>query len=319
MIGALPVLSGMKNIISTIGLLGFMVWAQASSGTETLTVSDGELLLDWQARFSASDKAKIRHWLQDTVSTVSLMNANLPRRLNRIEINRAYFGNGPVPRANTIRRRHPEGISFHVNPEYSLAEFNQDWTAAHEFSHLYIPYPGQADIWISEGFASYYQNVLMARAGKLSEQQVSEKLARGFRRGEKDPNQNIKLVTLSEKMRQRRGFMRVYWSGALYFLRMDLRLRASGSSLDEIITEFNACCRQQYRRWNGTKFVRALDEIHGENWFSAEFNRFENQTAFPEFIPTLARLGIQMDADKVTLSADPASAALRQAIFRPHK
>ena len=56
-----------------------------------------------------------------------------------------------------------------VNPESSMQEITNDWTAFHELSHLLIPYRGHGDLWFSEGLATYYQNIIQARAGVLSE------------------------------------------------------------------------------------------------------------------------------------------------------
>ena len=88
----------------------------------------------------------------------------VPREQLRVVIQRADDAREPVPWAHVIRS-HPQGVKFYVNPDFSLGRFMRDWTAAHELSHLYLPYPGQPDIWLSEGLATYYQNIIQARSG----------------------------------------------------------------------------------------------------------------------------------------------------------
>ena len=48
-----------------------------------------------------------------------------------------------------------------VDASASSRDLRTDWTASHEFAHLLLPYV--SDKWVSEGVASYYQNVLQAR------------------------------------------------------------------------------------------------------------------------------------------------------------
>ena len=63
-----------------------------------------------------------------------------------------------------------------MDPDRPLDDLRTDWTATHEFSHLLLPYVSRRDRWLSEGLASYYQNVLRARDGRLSETDAWRKL-----------------------------------------------------------------------------------------------------------------------------------------------
>ena len=114
-------------------------------------------------------------------------------------------------------------VQFFVNQQAPLAEYLADWTATHEFSHLLLPYVQRSDAWVSEGFASYYQNVLMARAGVLDERA----------RGRSCSTASIVDVASATTTRsiesiRRRGpnmLMRMYWSGAAVALMADVELR----------------------------------------------------------------------------------------------
>lgn len=65
-----------------------------------------------------------------------------------------------------VTRRDGETVGLFVNSERPIDDFYSDWTATHEFSHLMLPLLSQRYRWISEGFASYFQNILMSRAGR---------------------------------------------------------------------------------------------------------------------------------------------------------
>ena len=118
----------------------------------------------------------------------------------------------PVPWAHVLRGG---GVAaeFYVDRTRSLDELRRDWTATHELSHMLLPYINRGDAWLSEGFASYYQNVLRARAGMLAPEQAWNKLYRGFQRG-RDGTRGRTLAEASRSMGRDRAFMRVYWSGA---------------------------------------------------------------------------------------------------------
>ena len=53
---------------------------------------------------------------------------------------------------------------------------------------MLMPYISSRDRWLSEGLASYYQNVLRARDGRLTDTQAWQLLYEGFQRGKKNTN-----------------------------------------------------------------------------------------------------------------------------------
>ena len=112
---------------------------------------------------------------------------------------------------------------FFVDQTRPLNELRFDWTATHELSHMLLPYVSSRDRWLSEGLASYYQNVLRARDGRLTEQQAWQKLHAGFERGRKATHGG----SLAEASRAGwSATMRVYWGGAAMMLKADSQLRA---------------------------------------------------------------------------------------------
>ena len=245
---------------------------------EELPVADGVMLIDWRGEFDDGQRDTLRKWLGSVGDSVTLVHGSLPRTPIRIEVTAwsgARYGSYPetaaaVPFAR-VKRREPQGVEFFVDPARSLPEYIADWTAYHELSHLFIPYPGQADAWFSEGLASYYQNVLQYRAGLLTEPQAWQKLYDGFERGRNDDgNGRLTLGELTPRMREKRAFMRVYWTGALYFLEADLELRArtgGHKSLDSILAAFGDCCLGQRRRWNGKAIAAEFDRLAGADIF----------------------------------------------------
>ncbi|MFQ5609571.1 MAG: hypothetical protein ACE5F8_04800, partial [Woeseiaceae bacterium] len=73
-----------------------------------------------------------------------------------------------------------ETVELLINENRPVREYYESWTATHEFSHLMLPYVNRRHRWVSEGFASYYQNILLARAGEYSQQLAWQKLWEGL-------------------------------------------------------------------------------------------------------------------------------------------
>jgi len=282
-------------------------WQPTSAKTkfEELPVADGVMLIDWRGDFSADQQEKLRDWLRAVGQTVTLLNGRLPRDTIRIELT-AYPSAGEAVPFAQVKRRNPQGVEFYINPSQPLAAFVTDWTAYHELSHLFIPYPGNADVWFSEGLASYYQNVLQYRGGLLTEREAWQKLYNGFMRGRNDErHRDMTLGELSPRMREEHAFMRVYWSGALYFLEADLAIRDHSGGiarLDTILADYRDCCLEREQRWNGRQIAQELDRLAGAEIFVPLFERYAASTEIPDFQPALASAGVLLDGDTIKLA-----------------
>lgn len=287
-----------RALYTTAALLLANLPAYAHHGFDTdsiderLAVADGLLLIEWRGEFSDPQKIKLRQWLTSTATTVSLLHGQLPIEEIRIVL-QPYPARSAVPFAR-ILRNNPQGVLFYINPDKALNEFITDWTAYHELSHLFIPWPGKRDIWLSEGLASYYQNILQFRAGLLSEEQTLAKLRAGFERGFADNrNSDLTLAELSPQMREQHAFMRVYWSGAVYFLEADLELHSRGTSLDSILRAFGECCLAEQRDWNGEQLVAQFDELTGgEPLFMPLYQKYAASAGLPDYEKLLTAPGI---------------------------
>jgi predicted metalloprotease with PDZ domain len=192
------------------------------------------------------------------------------------------------------------------------------WTSYHELAHLLIPYRGWGDAWFSEGLASYYQNLMQARSGVLSEQAMWQKLYEGFQRGRAEhafDGQSLQQV--SDGLRQSGGFMRVYWSGAWYFLAADTRLRMQSGgkvSLDDALEKLNRCCADT--PLSVPDMVDKLDELNRVVLFRPLYEDLIASTAVPPFETIFASLGISLRSGNVSLQKAGPGAEIRRAISR---
>lgn len=135
-----------------------------------------------------------------------------------------------------------------------------EWIAVHEMVHLVLPVTRDEDAWLGEGLATYYQEVLRARAGMIPAAQAWENLRRGFEAGARAAGGR----TLDEVARGRGEYTRLYWSGAALALRMDVALRRRGSSLDAVVQGWRRCCADDGQTWSAMDLLARADASRGE-------------------------------------------------------
>jgi predicted metalloprotease with PDZ domain len=211
-----------------------------------------------------------------------------------------------------------ESIELLVDETRPLEDFYAEWTATHEFAHLLLPYLDREQRWISEGFATYYQNVLLARAGRYTEQAAWRKLVEGFGRGRDSVPSLSPNAAASGAERSTR--MKVYWSGAALALIADVELRrrsAGRESLDTVLDQLQRCCLPSSRTWSGAELFAQLDRFVAEPLFVPLYERYADSAGFPAVTPLLTELGVSIEDGDLRLSETAGLAALRRALMAP--
>lgn len=266
---------------------------------------EGPLLVDDQG---------IERWLSAAVSAVSGLYGEFPAP--RIQFVLVPSGPGSSPVAFGMVRR-GGGASVLLLPHATATEeqLTRDWTAVHEATHLATPRMHAEDAWLSEGFATYYQEVLRMRAGLQSPQEGWARVVDGFRRGE-IVGTGRTLREEARDMRETRAFRRVYWQGTAFHLELDVALRRSGRSLDESVGRAQERWNEQ-AVWSGDECYGVLDRSNGGAVAAPLMDRYAAMTNFPDLADLLTELGIEEDGDVVRLNDQAPLAAIRRAIEAP--
>ena len=262
-----------------------------------------------------ADRAQLLRWIQANARAVAAVHGRFPVPHAQVLVVPIGRGGEPVPWAQ-VNRGGGSGVHFFVNQTFPGDAFLADWTAAHELAHLLLPFVRRSDAWLSEGFASYYQNVARPRVGLLDAGTAWQKLYAGFRRGE--ASRPMTLREASGEMRRRGAYMRVYWSGAAIALIADvrLRLRSGGTeSLDTVLGRLADCCLPSSRRWDGPELLARLDTLGGNGIFMAEYDRWIDSRQFPDYRAAFETLGIETLGDELRYTPDQGARALRDAIM----
>jgi hypothetical protein len=287
---------------------------------ERIALPGGQLRFVALHGIDADAREKLRAWLA---------------RVSRAVL--SAYGRLPLPDVQVlmipVTSRHGEAIVFGqsvrgqgnalhllVDPTRPAAEFDKAWVAAHELSHLMHPYLGDRGSWLAEGLATYYQNVLRARAGMLTPAQAWDRLREGFTDAEAKSDGDEALQQVAADMHESHAFRRVYWSGAAYWLTVDRDLRRASDgklTMELALSRFRDCCLPAYADWRPEDFVAKLDELLGVQTFSLRYREFAAMKRFPDWRKLYADLGIRDDKTRLEFDSRARDAKSREAIMAP--
>jgi len=259
----------------------------------------------------------IVNWIQDNANNITLAYGRFPNPHARIIVLPAggERRQDSAVQFGRVVRDGGETVELLIDASQPIELFYDSWTATHEFSHLMLPYVHSDQRWISEGFAQYYQNVLLARSGSYTEQFTWQKLHDGLQRGLESAPAMSPNEAASTTERDTR--MKVYWSGAALALLADIELRQrSGGeeSLDDVLDRFERCCLPSARTWSGIELFTKFDSLIEKPLFVELYETHAETPGFPDVSRLLERLGIVVHGKEVRLRDDTDLAETRAAL-----
>lgn len=202
-----------------------------------------------------------------------------------------------------------------VGERARYARIKSDWTAIHETFHIAMPQTLRGNAWLSEGVASYYQYLLLARVGRLDPRAAWSELNAGFARGRSDHTGRT-LREDSRGLGRHGAYWRVYWGGAAWAFRADVALRRRGRSLDALVRHWRGCCPDETSWWNAEPLLKRGDAWLGEDLLVPLAEAALDATEPPDLADLYLALGLHPDDGGVALRDAPES-ALRDAITSP--
>ena len=316
---ARPIFIFSRLILSLLLMLPYSLPASTSASRQSDEIANGDQLVSihFDTSLNAAERKITQQWLKEVTDALLTVYGQFPQDNFDITIKRSSSRTSPVPWGQVDRGK-PANVLLVINPDLGYDELISDWTAFHELSHLLLPYRGYGNIWLSEGLATYYQNIIQVRSDLLDDKEMWQKIMAGFTRGSNDQRwRHLNLTDVSDNLRETRQFMRVHWSGVLFWLTADVALRKEGiNSLDSALKKLQDCCAEQ--SMSAEAIVRKLDQLTGENIFVPLFNEYRNSYSIPAYEALLADLGVKQKkwADGITLSKNASLAHIRQQISR---
>lgn len=256
----------------------------------------------------ATIQNSVRDWFTSNASALLTSTGRAPLADTQVLIVPLPAVTSPVPWGQ-VSRGGGAAVTLFVGAAAGRDRWQSDWTLAHELAHLQHPYLGGRGRWLAEGLGSYYQNVWRARHGDLTGDEAWRRLDAGFKRG-----RAAAAGPALEFASGRGSTMRVYWSGAAYWLESDIALRAHGSSLDAALGAFRNAHLPSERAWDPAEFIAALDRTQPAAQLSARYRSYAALREFPNLNDAYRALGLNPEGlPDGNLPAHP----LRDVIMRP--
>ena len=264
------------------------------------------------------DAADLQHCLGTTMQAIGELVGGFPTPRLQVYV-MPVGGEDPVA-FGIVHRGGGASVFLMIRQDATAEEVLTHWVLVHEMMHLTLPMVRSEDAWLTEGLATYYQEVLLARMGHQSSADTWSRLREGLARGAaataRAPAQTLADATLS--MHATRGYDRVYWSGTAFALELDIALRLQGRSLDDVLRAMPRAIVRSSRMLSGEELAQAMDATVGGQTVITLYRQYRDRRDFPSVDRLLRPLGVRTAAvaDAVEL-VDAERSALRDAILVP--
>ena len=238
------------------------------------------LSFHWEDSFSPTEKQRLQNWIIRTDAALTDLVGELPFT-RHIFFHRRDGSREPVPWAHT-QRGQTQGVHFYVDLSYPQQDFDEDWTAPHELSHLVIPYLGRKHAWFAEGFASYMQYQVMMQMGVLTNADAQQRYQQRINRAQdRFALDDLPFAEAAPKLRAMGQYPTMYWGGAVYFKQVAQQLEAQGRiSLLATLSSYVSCCRNEVMTIQ--TLIERLDQLASGEVFRHCMDEFERQPGFPD-------------------------------------
>ena len=269
--------------------------------------------------FSEGSSPRVDRWLGEAWSAArSLVPAASPPRVQVLL--RATERGGDAVRFGLVSRGGGPSVMFFIARDATENELARDWQATHELVHVVHPVFIDADAWLREGLATWYQEVLRARRGAITPETAWTTLCDGLTRAALEGS-GATLAEESASMTRTRRYHRVYWWGVAVVLALDVRIRERShgrASLDTALRSlYEASQRAPTRAWCARDAVSVFERATGVSLWTEVVAPALASREFVAVEATLESLGIRRDPrGAVSLSATSPRGEIRDAIMR---
>jgi hypothetical protein len=231
----------------------------------------------------------------------------------------AYYGRFPVPRLLTVilpvgagmqgKTMGEGGATILLAPDDDPARAPDDWVATHEMVHVATPDLPRAQLWLTEGLATYVEPIARARAGELTPAKVWADMLDGMPKGQRHERDRGLDGT--------HDWGRLYWGGALFCLLADVAIReatANRQGLEDALRAVLAAGGTIEEAWSVARFLDEADRPLPHPVLRPLYERMSRQPMTVDLEALWRKLGVVARAGAVTFDDAAPLAAVRRAI-----
>jgi hypothetical protein len=236
-----------------------------------------------------------------------------------------FYGRFPAPHALVLLLPVPDrkqvlfgkvlpqsapGVAVLVGEHTPEPELYRDWILVHELFHIGFPSFHDEAKWLDEGSATYFEPLIRARAGYLTELEVWRDFAR-------DMPQGLRAIE-QEGLEHPSDYRSIYWGGAIACLLADVAARQRSGGTRGLQAGFRAVLEaggNATQVWSLTQVSEVIDRALGAPVLREIIATHADRGQPVELPALLRRLGVVRHADgNVTLDDQAELAAIRHAI-----
>lgn len=235
--------------------------------------ANADMQLYGLSEFPKAEQQKLKLWLDQSFNATNQVLGAYPL-FTEVHLSRRTASE-PVPWAYT-QRMDKQQVFFQVDSSFELTQFQQDWTAAHEFSHLALPLLDREDLWFAEGFASFMQYQVLQQQQQLTNsptywyQQKLKPLAPLLQAS------TLPFITQLKLWLKQRNYKAAYWGSALFFMEADQVLIRQGSNLPLLIQKYQRQNRLTDQNLN--QLISSLDALLNTPVFLPLLLKYQQQS-----------------------------------------
>jgi hypothetical protein len=305
----LPRVAGVASTYA-VALLPFFVSPYSAFGrfdVERLSIGGADIQLAVAAPSLTEDRARIRAWTTAAARAIA-----------------AYFDRFPVEQALVLAVPQRSGmhgkalggggatVLLQIAPGMDLRDPAVDWQAAHEMVHLAVPEMSRAQIWLTEGLATYVEPLARTMTGELRAESVWMDLVRGLPKGLPGPD--------DQGLDRTHTWGRTYWGGALFALLADLEIRKATNGQRSLATALQGVLQQGGDArvfWSVERFMSACDRAVGKPILTDLYHRMAARPVAVDLDGLWHELGIVVSNDRITFDDHAPLAAIRRRMIGP--
>lgn len=263
----------------------------------------------------ASDAAGLRAWIDDAVDGAAMLYGKYPRDHLQVIVVPVEGGRGGAIYFGAAARGGGAGVYLLLDTKAPAERLLGGWTTVHELLHHGMPFV--SDAWMSEGFVSYYTEIMRTRQGHRDEAAGWKELRGAFERGA-DSGRGLSLRSTSDAMHETFAYQRVYWGGAAIAFDLDVTMRIETNGrlgLDDAMKKLRECCGDALFQYSAEALLEILDGWYGAPLFTETAKRHLDARRFADVDEILARIGVTVGEAGVTIDEQHRFAAVRAAIM----
>jgi len=235
-----------------------------------------------------------------------------------------YLGAFPVPSLEvTLVGRGWGGVGFGMHDEgrwltiylgrnTDAEDLANDWVMVHEMLHAAFPDLQRDHRWMQEGFSTYLEPIVRARAGNTTEADVWRRFMRSMHYGRPEAG--------DRGLDRTHTWGRTYWGGALFWMMADIELRKrtnNEKSLRDAVRGILAEGGNGRADWSTKRVVEVGDAATGTTVLRDLYAKMAEAPGDVDLDALWGELGIARVEGETVFHEDAPLAHVRRAITRP--